>query len=371
MTDAFPLIEIAGAPLERGRSYGSQAKALIERAAATYSATFASVGLGWEQVVEAGDTFAARIEKFSQAQHEELVGIAEGAGRRIGEIVALNARTELLYGIRGAPRDPGLPDATHRLGGEGCTGAVVLPEASAGGRVLHGQNWDWRAEAADITMLLRIRPDGGPTILTMVEAGTLARCGLNSAGIAITGNFLKTDRDFAAEGIPAPFVRRKVLMAKNFHDAMAAVITTERSFSINVMISDAGGAAIDFETTPEHLFWVRPERGLLVHANHFVAPEARLRVVDRGLRVTPDSLYRDLRVRSLLESHHGRIAIEHLEAAFADDFGAPYAVCREPAQGPGGESAATVATVLMDVAAGELRVAPTPYRDRQYTRYEL
>jgi len=48
---------------------------------------------------------------------------------------------------------------------------------------------DWRDACRHSTVVLRIRQSGGPDILTMVEAGMLARAGLNSAGIGHHGQF--------------------------------------------------------------------------------------------------------------------------------------------------------------------------------------
>jgi isopenicillin-N N-acyltransferase like protein len=151
-----------------------------------------------------------------------------------------------------------------------------------------------------------------------------------------------------------------VLMSENLHDAMLAVTAARRSFAINVMISDAGGEAIDFETTPERVFWLRPERNILVHANHFASPGALAAVNDLSLSVTPDSLFRERRVREYLDLRHGRISLESMQEAFADRYGSPYGVCRE--DDGSAEAVVTVATVLMDVTARSITIARTPYK---------
>lgn len=363
----FRHILIQGDPLSRGESYGAQASDLIDRAIDIYQRSFAEKGHSWEDVIRIGESFADRIEAFDAAMHKELKGIALGANRRLGEIVALNARTELLYGAgSGVPED-----GCEALSGEGCTGAIALPGATQSGHLIHGQNWDWREESADITIILEIEPDTGPKIMTLVEAGTLARCGFNDAGLAVTGNFLKGLAEFGRDGIPAPFIRRKVLTADSFHDAMAAVIRTKRSFSINVMVSHGQGEAVNFETTPEKLFWLRAENDLIVHANHFVTQGAIAAYQDMALHVTPDSLYRDVRVRRRLEARHGQLTVDDFKDAFADDWGAPFGVCRSPAEGPGGDSAATLASVIMDVTAREMLVAAKPYEGAHYNSYTL
>lgn len=369
MVQTFRHIHISGTPYERGLSYGKQAKDLITLALDTYRPSFLERGHSWPDVIVQGQMFAARVESYSKDMLEEIKGIAAGSGHDLGEIVALNARTELLYSNNQAEQ---YKETGHQnISGEGCTGAIALPEATANGHVIHGQNWDWLNECAPFTIVLQIEQQAGPDVITLVEAGTLARCGLNSDGIAVTGNFLKTDEDFGANGIPAPFIRRKILTSANLHDAMNAVLTANRSFSINVMISDGNGEAIDFETTTKRVYWMRPENGLLVHSNHFLSAGAIANEVDQAIVVTPDSLYRDVRVRRELKNKLGRISVEDMKQAFADKYGAPFAVCRSPNTGPGGDSSATLATVVMDVTAGELHICACPYQNDEYQLFRF
>ena len=362
----FRHIVIQGDPITRGKSYGEQAADLIDLSTEVYKKGFAEKGYAWDDVIAVGEAFADRIRLFDADMYTELQGIAEGAGRRMGEVVALNARTELLYGAKTPPAG-GHDD----ISGEGCTGAIALSGATASGHVIHGQNWDWREESADFTIVLEVLPERGPNFITLVEAGTLARCGLNDAGLAVTGNFLKATNEVARNGIPAPFIRRKILMAENFHDGLSAVIGSERSFSINVMVSHGDGEAVNFETTPEKLFWLRAENDLIVHSNHFLSQGAIATYQDMALQVTPDTLYRDVRVRRSLETRLGRLTIDDFKEAFADKWGAPYSVCRSPAKGPGGDSSATLATVIMDVTAGEMFVASKPYDKPQFQSFSL
>lgn len=359
----FPLIDIAGPPRQRGMQYGRKARTYIERSLAVYRPAYAAAGLEWPEVRRIAGEFLSRIERFSPAMCEEIAGIAAGCDVPVGDIVALNARTELLYGHGSAAS---VLDKTE----EGCTGAIALPDITQGGQLIHGQNWDWRDECATSTIVLRIRPESGPSILTMVEAGTLARCGFNSEGVAITGNFLKSAADSGRDGVPVPLVRRWALESENLCDAMTRILTAPRSHSNNVMLSQES-EAIDLETTPDEVFWVKPQSGLLVHSNHFVAPGALAKVVDTGLKITPDSLYRDSRVRSRLERSAGAVSIRDFKEAFADTFGSPHAVCRLPTSGPGQGSVSTVATIIMNVSARKLWIAPTPYASRHFYQYDF
>jgi len=364
MARSFPMIHVEGPARERGRQYGVQAGDRILKSIAIYEQAFAARGLSWEEVVELAGRFVPAIEAFDPDFLEELRGIAEGSEQRLETIVALNARTELLYWKGESQQRKGGPS-------DECTGAIVLPEATSNGRLLHGQNWDWRPSCIDSAVVLRSVPERGPAFLTFTEAGLLARCGLNSAGIAVTGNFLQSDQDFGRSGVPIPFIRRKILTSMSLAEAVGVVLRSPRAFSSNHMISDASGEAINLEAAPERVFWLYPENGLLVHSNHFKSPAAVMALQDTGVKRYPDTLYRDRRVEQFLARRRGRISAEDLKEAFRDHFGAPDSVCRHPAARPDGTTITTVACIVMEPASGEMWVAPGPVCENEFTKYTL
>lgn len=363
-TPAFPLIEAAGAPRAMGRAYGRGAAERIHRSIAIYERGFADKGVDWTLARQVAGRFVERIEHRYPQIADEMRGIAEGAEVPFEDIVAINARTELLYGGFGS-HPPGDSDP------DGCTAAVALPGATANGHLLQAQNWDWRDECAESSVVLSLAPDGGPRMLVFVEAGLMARIGLNSAGIAITGNYLECETDGRRQGVPVPIVRRQVLTETVYGRALQAVLGSERAFSINLLVSHRDGEAVDLECTPDEVFWLLPENEVLVHANHFVSLPARVKVTDRGLATNGDSLYRDVRVRRYLARDHGRITVETLKEALADRFGAPRSVCRSATAGPGGRLSSTVATVIMDTTDQKMWIAPRPYGPHRYTEYGL
>lgn len=356
----FPLIELSGPPESRGHQYGQQAAARIARGIAHYGGQMARDGADAARIRRLAIAFLPRIEAFAPHFVAEMRGIAAGANVELADIVMLNCRTEVL---QLAKREDPLPD--------GCTGAIILPEATADGVLLHGQNWDWKRECVETTVVLRVRREDGPDLLTMVEAGGLARCGLNSAGLAITANYLRSDRDYLHEGVPLSLLRRLALEQEQVALAVRILHATPKSASNNLMLSHASGFGVDFECAPDESFTLWPERGVLVHANHFVSPVALAKLRDGGIATTPDSLYRDRRVRALLEPHVGRLTIEHLRTAFFDDWQSPWSVCRPPRRNLEDNLSATVAMVLMRPAEGHLEIAPLPALNRIFTTYTL
>lgn len=366
MPNAFPLIEVSGPPMERGRQYGQQARDRIHTGIAHYGAQLRRLGLDGPQVGELVRLYLPIIESFDDGYVPEMRGIAEGSGSSFEDIVLLNARTEILK----LAEKPALRARLAAVS-EGCTAVAIMPGAAAGGALIHAQNWDWKAECVETAVVLRIRRDDGPDIMTFTEAGGLARSGMNSAGIAITANYLQSDRDYRDVGVPLALIRRKVLQQTHVAHSMKAVYSTPKSASNNMMISQAGGICIDFECAPDETFQVHPERGLLVHANHFVSPVALSKLKDAGMAMHADTLYRDLRVRDLLLPHLGAITVDHVKAALSDDFQTPFSVCRPVRRNTDDNLSATVATVVMQPAAGLMEVAPLPAEGARFTRYSL
>lgn len=86
----------------------------------------------------------------------------------------------------------------------------------------------------------------------------------------------------------------------------------------------------------------------------------------------PESVYRDWRVRKLLDRAGSHLTVDDVKAALFDDFGTPYSVCRPPREGMRDANlSATVAMVVMQPAAGIMEVAPLPALNRTFTRYSL
>src|SRR3990172_3755409 len=141
----FPVLDLVGTASERGRMHGALAKRRVERSIANYRSLFESCGIGWSGAQRLGHGYRDVIGDFAPALLAEIEGIAAGAGRTADEILALNARTEIL-----PPTFPDKPSAewlASRLGrtadfGE-CTAIAVSPARSTSGETLLAQNWDW------------------------------------------------------------------------------------------------------------------------------------------------------------------------------------------------------------------------------------
>jgi hypothetical protein len=372
MVKPFPFVSVSGGPFERGRLYGATARERVHRSSALYGGQLDELGLSTQARARLIGEFAEKIEAFDPSYLQEMQGIAEGAGVSLEQVVMINARTEVVAMARVLANCPEDHSGEEDAKADGCTGAIILPERTADGQLLHGQNWDWRPECVDNAVVLRVYRDDGPDVLTFVEAGGLGRHGMNSAGIAISGNYLRCDRDYAQPGgVPLALVRRKAMDQDHVALSMRAIATTRKACATNMLVSHKAGWAIDFECAPDEAFPLFPENGLIVHANHWVSPTALMKLKDTGTATAPDSLYRDWRVRRLLDEKGSAITMADLKAALFDDFLSPYSVCRPPRPGLRGDITASVAMILMEPDAGIMDVAPLPALNRHFTRYSL
>lgn len=355
-----PLITVSGSPRRRGRAYGVAAAARIAVSLEIYRTVFGHRGVSWAEACRYAEDLAADLKAQWGPELEEIAGIAEGCGRERAEILAINLRYEItnIYGGCG-----------HETA-DGCTGVVLLPGTTAGGRVLHGQTWDYLDICKNNVVVLRIDGSAGePSILTQTEAGLLARCGVNSAGVALTSNFLKTDRDMAVRGgVPSPFLRRRVLGARSAREAVETIYDCRRSFSLNMMVSDASGEAFDLETAPGRIFPLRPENGVLVHANHFVSPLALATFRDVSRAEQPSSPVRHARMQALVGGRDD-MTLADLQAALTDRAGGSEAICVGPADNGKGEMDSTVLAIAFDVTARTMSIAHTPYDGAVFHAY--
>lgn len=388
----FPVVSIAGGPYERGLAYGGAVAPLVRHSIASYARLFASRrGLDWAASQAEAMSFAPLLAELAPDLLEEMRGIADGAGLGLAEIVALNVRTELMAGVGSGVYHPdgqaaiarnraaGVPE--HQPEGEWPTGAAKVEDgecttaaaagpATAGGGTLLAQTWDWQGDQRAACILLRVRAPGEPAILTMTEAGMLAKIGMNSAGLAVGLNLLRSLADGREVGMPVHVLLRKALQARSFAEARAAAELAPPSGSSCVTIAGKGGELVSLELTPGVVAEVWAEEGLLAHANHCVDPLAAAGECPLDAIVTTRE--RAGRAWELLRAGAGRLDVAAMAAILRDHEGEPRCICRHPdprvARLDRGES---VCGVVIDLEAGVMHVAPDVPCTVPFAPYEL
>lgn len=339
MTAQYPHIRVSGQPRERGRQYGRAAADRVARSVDIYRRVFAHyAGWDWDRVTSHARDYRAAIERAHPRYLDEIRGIAEGAGLAEDDVLALNVRTEVMFA------------AVARNAACECTSFAALPGATADGHPLIGQNWDWKPHMTGTVVVLEAQQDDGPPYVTVVEAGLLAKTGMNGAGIGLATNALISDRDCGQPGLPYHVILRAILDATNLPGALDAVTHHPRASAANYLLASDQGMAVNVEAAPgDHsqvwLTW--PADDVLAHTNHYVC-KTGLKDVMRWY--SPDSPFRLERASRVLADGRGAIDAAGLQALFRDHVNHPAGVCTHPdPRLPELERDMSVASVIFDL----------------------
>jgi isopenicillin-N N-acyltransferase-like protein len=299
------------------------------------------------------------VTDFAPAQVDELRGIAAGADVDLADIVAVNVRTEVIYAWR-------VENAlTAQAPGEGSSVGCATP----GRHVVVGQNWDWSPFALDTVVLLRAEPDDGPAFVTVVEAGLLAKFGVNSEGLALMTNALGSTEDVGDVGVPYHVLLRALIECADVDACLKRIDGSVRASSANYLLADTSGAVVDIEARPgdgSRLHRLeRDDRGVLLHTNHFVSPD--FDAVDYTDMVATTTDLRLERFGEIVQSADDVSDLALYESALTDHANAPASVCRhlDPAL-PEPERSMTVAAALVDLTDRRLLVSEGPPCDKGF-----
>lgn len=359
----FPVIEVEGKAFLRGRMHGTLARSQIERSIATYARLFAYCGIDWQDAQRRALRYRDTIGHLDAELLEEIQGIAAGAGRRAEEILALNARTEILppsYPGEASPhwqqvqelnRGAGIPDW-----GE-CTALAVQPGRSATQETLLAQNWDWLGMQRDAVVLIRARETDGSTCLAFTEAGMLAKIGLNAHGFGVCLNLMRSRDDGQRLGVPVHVLLRALLKRKTVSEAIQLAGSVTHGGSSNVLCADRTGDVASLELSPAGVEIVRPEDGVACHTNHFLMPTGREGEAPRAPTLSTEQRLEC--IQALARRHRAPIDIEALQTMLRDESEDLMSICRHPdVQLPREARVETVASVIMELARGVMHVAP-------------
>jgi isopenicillin-N N-acyltransferase-like protein len=352
-------VRVEGTSYQRGRQYGQQAAAHIHLSVQAYQQVLAHfTGWDWAAVRREAARFEKPIGAFRPAYLEEMRGIADGAGLDLTDVLAINVRTEVMYAAKARQA----PLAKTAIPPE-CSAFACVPAPGQPGATLIGQNWDWLLHSAQTLVVLEVRQDEGPDFVTVVEAGLLAKTGMNAAGLGLVTNALVTDADLGEPGLPYHVLLRAILDCATVAETLRVLAAGPRSSSANYMVAQADGAALNIEAAPgdfTRLYPLYPQDGVLLHTNHFLAG---IHPADLALWAMPSSAVRLQRLRAGGAAR----SLDDFGVLLADHADYPHSICAhpDPAAHPC-EQSATIASLLMDLTARRIWLAAgnpcqTPY----------
>ena len=358
------ILTISGDAYHRGVVHGSTARELVHRAVAFYVRMWEqNTGRGRGELLELAGKFMPMVADYDGQIMQEIEGIAAGAELSVNEVLLLNARYELMLAtVFGDGKAPGE-----------CTSLAAGPGSTEGGHTLIGQNWDWAREVGERSVLLEVRQEDGPDILTHVEAGFMGHKGLNSAGLGICANAMSSNLDRFAPAVPMWVVARGLLNCATIDEALQVAEGAERAASINFMMASRQGEVAALELTPIDVQAVGRDAGRLSHTNVFAGLTPERGVEDRLAGLYPQFCDRDRRASELI--HDGPLSVPAMQGMLSDHANRPESVCRhaedQPVEKPSDIPLQTIASVVMDLDERKMYLAEGPPCCTAYQEHAL
>jgi len=356
----FPIVKISGPALQRGIQYGEECRKMIADTVAFYRHVFEYESmLKWATSIKKATEFIPFIKSYNQDIFEEIQGIATGSGFLLEEIVAINVRSELLFL---------LTSSDEKSIKTCCTAVGAAPESTAIENTLLAQNWDWYTATQSQCVFLHIKQPELPDIVQFVEAGLIAKTGLNSAGIGLCTNALVCDG--WRVGVPYHAILRGILNADSLAQAIGAVTTPKRASAGNFMLGHAKGEIINIEAGPKNFSIIYPDKGVLSHTNHFQIPHPEIK--DKIPSLWPDTIVRGMRAAKLISAKRGQINLDSMQNILKDQFDRPSSICsHESVDQPKEEAYQTNASIILELTQKKITVAKGPPCENTFVSIDI
>ncbi|GME35340.1 AAT-domain-containing protein [Neofusicoccum parvum] len=315
--------------IQVGHTHGSAARTQIKGSIAFYADFFKETAkFDWLRVRTTALEFEPVIRRKWPAYLEEMRGIAEGAGIELADVLALNVRTEIAFG----------------LFTDGCT-MLAWHANQAGDPAFIAQNWDWRAEQRPNLIALSIEQDGIPSIKMITEGGIIGKIGLNSAGVGCTLNAIRAI-GMDPTRMPCHLALRAALESPSKDAAVATLEKHGVASSCTISVADADTGAVSLEWSATDVQKLFPDAtGRLYHSNHYLVDHP-------GVKDTvylPDSIPRVARIRELTEGlGKGAPSVSDLLSVFKDEKNYPQSINRAQVDGNRSE---TLFNIICDLRA--------------------
>ncbi|KAI8942188.1 hypothetical protein NX059_000275 [Plenodomus lindquistii] len=315
-------VECKGTPYEIGQQHGTAAKAQIGRCIDFYAGLFLkNCKQTWPQVLQHASRFEEQAKANWPMYHEEICGIADGSGREFLEILAINVRTEINFG----------------LFSDGCTALAWHTEK----RGWLAQNWDWMSVQKQNLIITKITQANKPTIIQVTEAGIIGKIGFNSAGVGTLLNAIRV-HGMDPSRLPVHFGLRMALESSSVADAVQRLESYGMASSGHILLAGPD-TSLGLEFTKSTFAHCIPDSaGRIVHANHLLCEHAG----ETDTVWLKDSLDRVSTLATNAENIGVEPSWEDVSKLFEDEQNLPGAICRLETPQTG---SATLFNIVMDL----------------------
>lgn len=297
--------------------------------------------MDWLAVTHEAEKYVDALVQSHPRYVDEMQGIAEGAGVSFLDIMAINVRTEIMFGLfsREASKK------SSHVPSDGCTS---LGWVDGAGRSFIAQNWDWRPAQKPNLIVCHVEQPGTdiPRFSMVTEAGIIGKIGFNAAGVGCLLNAIRA-HGVDATKLPVHLALRTVLESRSRSEAIAAIKRAGVAGSAHILVGDSSGAT-GLECSSVGVKELQMDQNKRVHhTNHFVLEHP-------GVQEMPwleDSFQRLPRIQKLAEDviqSEKKADFADLLSMFQDEQGYPASINRKE----DGEGASeTLFTIIADLTA--------------------
>jgi hypothetical protein len=367
------VVRAHGEGMARGLQIGRELSDLIQRSVEFYHRYLERRGVSSITLQDLLTPYLVAAETVYPEGIALLKGMSIGAMVPVLELFAINAFEELeplleapegglLFlqkkeGYTSAPpaADPDPPPPAPPMR---CSSLTV----SIPGTTLLAHNEHWLAgDLGNVAVVVDV-PDGGrPAVASPTIVCCLPAVGMNAYGGAQGIGSLTASDDTV--GLPRVLVSRSSLEARDGADAVRRAAVPGRAGGYGHVYAFRGGETLVVETTATQQ---RSHPEAHVHTNHYIDPElaAMAPAPSEGSRARFDRLTELLAERRPTDP-------EGVMDILRDHGSSPQAICLHPDPAEGDEASAVLFSMVADVEAGRMWVAPGNPCEQDYVDIDL
>ena len=325
------LVHIHVSTIQIGHTHGQRAREQVHRTIVFYTSLFAQTAkIPWSRVLTIASDFEPTVREKWPAYLSEMEGLAAGAGVTLLDILAINVRTEINFG----------------LFSDGCTSLSWLtPETS-----FLAQNWDWMDAQKENLICLSIAQQGKPRIKIITEAGLIGKIGLNDAGVGVLLNAIRA-KGVDTTRLPCHLALRMVLESYSKDEAVRTLESYGIASSCHMLVADGetGGVALEWSFDDGKQI-VKNSKGQVFHSNHYLDPTMKA----KDTNWWADSGFRVSRIEELCQEIQTP-EMERVSALFKDEKNFPASICRSSKE-PQTTTSSTLFNIVMELRSRTAKV---------------
>lgn len=351
------VVDLKGSYYEIGEGWGKAFEGKMNKVIQIELGVIADFyGIPIEDVVNLSKKYLPVAEKFDPDFMEVLKGFADGADIEFDTLFAIRSALELLF-FSGQPS--GL-----------CTSLAITGSATRNGDTIIGQNIDWHPELP--IALLRIEWPTGVKQLSLSMAGIWeyslsSHSSTSPYGVAATLT-ATPDETLDILKVPISFIMNKASRQASLEEAIS-VFKGEEVNIASFLLANGKGVIEGIELGLNSFERLKPEREMLVHANHYVSEQYKVK--DIFLQFVPDSPLRYERLKELIATNYGKVNPQHVMKYFSDHSNFPKGICAHVDPESDLPPSATLASVIMIPRQKLMYISVGNPCENDYIRYSL